>query len=143
MSVVVGYSPSAPGRAAAEAGIEEAARRSLPLHVVFVARVGVRQETHAQMRSVQREIEEIAERARGAGIVAEAHEILSPQPPAEALLGHAREHGAAVLVIGVRRRSPVGKAVLGSTSQDVLLRAECPVLGVKASASEERWSGTS
>lgn len=138
MSVVVGYSASAAGRAAARAGVEEAQRRSLPLHVVFVARVGVRQDTHAQMQSVQREIEAVAEHARSLGLAAEAHELLSPHPPADALLDYATEHRAAVLVIGVRRRSPVGKAVLGSTSQDVLLRAPCPVLGVKAGPDDER-----
>lgn len=38
---------------------------------------------------------------------------------------------AALLVIGMRRRSPVGKLVLGSGAQDALLGANCPVLAVK------------
>lgn len=46
----------------------------------------------------------------------------------------ASEVGAIMLVIGVRRRSPVGKLVLGSDAQDALLGAECAVLAVKSPA---------
>lgn len=48
-----------------------------------------------------------------------------------ALAQVARDEDARVLMIGVRRRSPVGKLVLGSTARDVLLEADCPVVAVK------------
>jgi nucleotide-binding universal stress UspA family protein len=41
------------------------------------------------------------------------------------------EYGARRLVIGVKRRSPVGKAILGSVSQRLLLESPIPVLAVK------------
>ncbi|QBI18567.1 universal stress protein [Egibacter rhizosphaerae] len=44
----------------------------------------------------------------------------------------ADERNAAALVLGLRRRSPVGKLVLGSDAQDALLGADCPVIAVKA-----------
>jgi nucleotide-binding universal stress UspA family protein len=50
----------------------------------------------------------------------------------EALLGAVKELDPQVLVIGARRRSPMGKALLGSVAQNVILDAEVPVLVVKS-----------
>ncbi|GGJ14137.1 universal stress protein UspA [Halobellus salinus] len=44
----------------------------------------------------------------------------------------ASDLGADLLVVGGRRRSPTGKAVFGSTAQDVMLNAPCPVTFVRA-----------
>jgi nucleotide-binding universal stress UspA family protein len=48
------------------------------------------------------------------------------------LLAAARDAGAELIVLGIKRRSPVVKAVLGSTVQRVLVDAHCPVLCVRA-----------
>jgi nucleotide-binding universal stress UspA family protein len=55
----------------------------------------------------------------------------SDRDPADAVLDHIEEYDARRLVIGVKRRSPVGKAILGSISQRLLLEAPIPVLAVK------------
>ena len=50
---------------------------------------------------------------------------------ADTVLGLAEEAGAVLLVIGARRRSPVGKLLLGSVTQTILLDADMPVMVVK------------
>jgi len=52
--------------------------------------------------------------------------------PVSDVLDIAEELDADIIVIGIRRRSPVGKLVLGSNSQSILLEAPIPVLAVKA-----------
>lgn len=47
------------------------------------------------------------------------------------IIDTARELGADLIIIGGRQRSPAGKAVFGSTAQEVLLNAPCPVTFVR------------
>ena len=56
----------------------------------------------------------------------------SEYDPAEQILDTANEVGAELIVLGTRKRTPVGKFLLGSTIQKVILDAEAPVLCVKA-----------
>jgi nucleotide-binding universal stress UspA family protein len=51
--------------------------------------------------------------------------------PVDAVLADIEEYKAKRLVIGIKRRSPVGKALLGSVSQRLLLEAPIPILAVK------------
>jgi nucleotide-binding universal stress UspA family protein len=45
---------------------------------------------------------------------------------------------ASLLVIGLRRRTSVGKFLLGSSASTILMQAPCPVLAVKAPGGEQR-----
>jgi hypothetical protein len=55
-----------------------------------------------------------------------------PRQAADEILAAVDAHAADLIILGVRRRSAVGKLILGSTAQRVLLEAACPVLAVKA-----------
>ena len=51
--------------------------------------------------------------------------------PTDAVLDEIKTHDVSRLVIGLKRRSPVGKALLGSVSQRLLLESPVPVVAVK------------
>jgi nucleotide-binding universal stress UspA family protein len=129
MTVVVGYAATPEGRAALARAADEALLRGSDLVVVNSSRSrdgGVDEESfRADYASVSQRLDEgdvqVDVRPLGEGL-----------EPAEALIATAEERSASVLVIGLRRRSPVGKLILGSNAQRVLLDASCPVLAVKA-----------
>ena len=66
------------------------------------------------------------------GVEHDIRQLVRGFEPAEDLISIAEANNAELLVIGLRRRSPVGKLILGSNAQRVLLDAPCPVLAVKA-----------
>ncbi|MCH7660702.1 MAG: universal stress protein [Euryarchaeota archaeon] len=49
----------------------------------------------------------------------------------ETIVDLAKSEGADRVIVGGRRRSPTGKAVFGSTAQEVMLSAPCPVTFVR------------
>lgn len=53
----------------------------------------------------------------------------------DSIVGMAEESGADMVIVGGRQRSPAGKAVFGSTAQEVMLSAPCPVTFVRADTS--------
>lgn len=66
-----------------------------------------------------------------AKIPSETHLSVRGLEAGEDLVQFAGENEIDLIIIGVRRRSKVGKLVFGSTAQYVILKAPCPVLSVK------------
>jgi nucleotide-binding universal stress UspA family protein len=131
MRIVTGFLRSAEGRAALQRAMEETRMRDAELLIVHSMRGGARDELE-QVLSYREEFEQLEKDLEAAGIRYRLVEYARGNSPARDLIDAAAEHEADLLVIGVRRRSPVGKLVLGSNAQEILLNAECPVLAVKA-----------
>jgi nucleotide-binding universal stress UspA family protein len=130
-TIVVGYIPSPEGVAAFERAKDEAVLRGATLVVVNTGEAG----NYAKPSFAKAEdLEAIDKELTEAGL---PHEVLQPTSglaAAEEILRVVAERDTDLLVIGLRRRSPVGKLFMGSTAQQVLLDAPCAVLAVKAAA---------
>lgn len=131
MTVVVGYVPDATGLQAVRLAATEALWRDAELVVVnVVGAAGYAHPTAAEEKTLDALDAELG----GTGV---RHQIRTVEEtsgarPGEVLLGIAEQVAAELVVVGIRRTSPVAKAVLGSTAQRVLMGAHCPVLTVRA-----------
>ena len=128
-AVVVGYVPSPEGRAALTTGIAEARLRHARLVVVNTTRgdapVDDRYLAGEGLAGLRVELAAL-------DIPAELRQPETYDDVADDLDAIADEVGADLIVIGLRRRSPVGKLILGSAASRILLTAHHAVLAVKA-----------
>jgi nucleotide-binding universal stress UspA family protein len=126
MAVVVGYVTTQEGSAALDAAVAETRRRDSRLVVVLARRS--RGDDPSQLEA---EADAVRDRLDEADIAYDIRQLRRSDDVADALVSTAQEVDAELIVIGLRRRSPVGKLVLGSNAQRILLDAPCPVLAVK------------
>ncbi len=129
--IVVGYVPKPEGRAALRLAAEEAKLRDASLVVVNSHRGG-REFDRDDAASSEQQLDEVRSQLTTAGVPHEVRQLVRGLDPAEDLINVAAEVSADFIVIGLRRRTPVGKLILGSNAQRILLDAPCPVLAVKA-----------
>lgn len=129
-TVVVGYVPKPEGEAALARGIDEAKLRGAKLVVVNSHRGGQEFDGQAAIKA-EKQMEEVRAKLEGSGLEFDLRQLVRGFEPAEDLIGIADSNNAELIVIGLRRRSPVGKLILGSNAQRILLDAKCPVLAVK------------
>jgi nucleotide-binding universal stress UspA family protein len=130
MTVVVGYVPTPQGESAVAHAVTQAQSLRLRLVVVNSSRGDSAVDPgYAQDRDIAR-LREILN-SRGMDGKYEFVQHVRGEDAAEEVLTAAQEYDAKLIVIGIRRRSPVSKFILGSTAQRILMEANCPVLAVK------------
>jgi nucleotide-binding universal stress UspA family protein len=133
MTIVVGFVPTNEGRAALRRAAEEARLRSTRL-VVINSNRGGKDLTAEEAERYEAELATVKQQLKEAGVDHEVRQLVRGLEPVEDLIAVAEETNADFIVIGLRRRTPVGKLILGSNAQRILLDAPCPVLAVKAEA---------
>ncbi|WP_416953417.1 universal stress protein [Nocardioides sp. T5] len=127
VTIVVGWSPDEYGEAALHRAVEEARLRDGRVVVVNATRgdalVDDRYADEDQLAALAAEL-------GAAGVAVDVRRSMGADV-GDQVLAVAEDVTADLVVIGLRRRSPVGKLLMGSVAQRILLGADCAVLAVK------------
>jgi len=130
MTVAVAHQVSPTSRIALQHAVHEAKLRGTDLAVLHVVESIDADSSEAYRLGVSDEIERVV--GTDPDLSWQLHLAVEAGDLGEALLDLLGSVKAELLVIGARRRSPVGKALTGSVAQTVILEADVPVLVVKA-----------
>lgn len=130
MTVVVGYVPDRTGYLAVTEAVRQATWRGTDVLVVnAVDQAGYVRPTAAD----ELDLDALTARLTADGVPHQIRHVdIGSGQASDAILNAVEEVEADLVVVGLHRRSPVGKAILGSNAQRVLLEAQCPVLAVRA-----------
>ena len=130
MKILVGYEKSA----VAEEALALAKKHAKAFDAKVYLLTSLTRSHELQLEDIQKsehELKKIQTQFIAEGVACETHAIVSAIPPGEDLVQFATDNKIDEIVIGVRRRSKVGKLLFGSNAQYVILQAECPVVAVK------------
>jgi len=128
MKILVGYDGKDLAKKALKVAIDHANAFGAEIHVLHSKVTDLPQKEHEQDEQGMEEVKKDLEKQ---GISCQTHVIIRNMDPGDHLVEYAKEERVDEIVIGVRMRSKVGKLIMGSTAQHVILEAPCPVVAVK------------
>ena len=129
MTILVAYVPRPEGQAALEKGIELAKANSELLIVVNASPGGAGNDPS---RADAQDVERVESLIANSGVQSEFKQFVRGKNAVEELEELIGIHSVSMLIIGLRRRSAVGKLIMGSMAQEILMTVSCPILAVKA-----------
>ncbi len=130
MKILVGFEKSNVADHALEVAMKHA--RAFDAHLIIATSMkGGREVPRKVFEQAERYLDRIEAKVKKEGIPCQT--ILSVQglTPGEDIVAMAEKNQVDEIVIGVKKRSKVGKMLFGSNAQYIILRAPCPVLTVK------------
>ena len=128
MTILIGFVPTPAGEAALAAGLSEAARSGEDVVILNSPRRGATVDADLIGEDVA---EDLLAKASAQGVAARVDHADHGSDIVDTFEALVDRTNARLVVLGLRRRSPVGKLVLGSDAQRLLLELEVPVLAVK------------
>lgn len=128
--ILVGYDGSGASKDATNTARKYAAALEAKVDIVTSMVKGTEGE-QKEILQAERGLEYAKSIFTAENIASETHLLIRGLSPGEDLVRFAKENDVDLMVVGVKRRSKVGKLLMGSTAQFVIIKAPCPVLSIK------------
>ena len=130
MKILVGYDGSNSAKDALKLAKDHAMALDAKVDVV-TSMVGAKNNQYDDVRQAELGLEYAKALLEEDNIDCETHLLIRGLSPGEDLVQFAEDNQINEIIVGVRRRSKVGKLLMGSTAQHVILNAPCPVVTIK------------
>ncbi len=130
MKILVGYDGSKVADDVIKLALRHAKAFEAEVHIMtsLEQSAGLKKE---EIDRAESKLEKLGTSFKADEISCQIHPAVSYQSPGEDLVQFAKDNQVDQIMVGVRRRSKVGKLVFGSTAQYVILESPCPVVAVK------------
>lgn len=130
MKILFGYDGSNVCKDAFKVAREHAKAFGAKLQVVASLEKGT-EDQQSKISALEKELAYLKSQVTSDGTECDTHLLIRGLTPGEDLISFAKEKDVNQIVIGIKRRSKVGKLLFGSTAQFVILSAPCPVVTVR------------
>ena len=130
MKIMVGYDGSSAAKNALT--LAKVHAKAFKAKVYILSSMVKGSERHVEeIRNTEHELEYIKSQFEEENISCETHLLIRGLTPGDDLVQFAKDNNADEIIVGIEKKSKVGKFVFGSNAQYVILEAHCPVVTVK------------
>ena len=130
MKIMVGYDGSNASKEAVKVAKKRAKDTDAKVYVLTSMVQGSEKEQE-DIGKAERELDYVKAIFERDNIPCETHLLIRGLSPGEDIVNFAIEKRIDEIILGVEKKSKVGKFIFGSTAQYVILEAPCPVVTVK------------
>ena len=130
MKILIGYDGSNSAKEALTVAKKHAKAFGAGVEIVTSMEKGTENQQQ-EIEAAEKGLEWATSVFSDAGIDCQSHLLIRGLETGEDIVEFAKENDVDFIVVGVKRRSKVGKLLMGSTAQYIILKANCPVVSVK------------
>ena len=130
MKILLGYDGSNSGKEALNEAVFNAKAFNAMLYIIRSLK-GSSEQHMEKIENAERDLAYAESFCQKNKVPCETHLLVRGLGPGEDLIKFADENNIDKIVIGIRRRSHVGKIIFGSNARYVIMEAQCPVITVK------------